>query len=152
MFYRCIKVQRKPLNIQVRDPNSKEQRNQVCCGLAHRTVHVPPDSVRCTRSVQNWTSHSRVSEGALRYNSPDYSVCQRATAILRNDQLQKEHWQHYSEEQCAAESECRVRGAPDSEQDMSGVTSDCPVPQEDIGANSRLLPNPNGWVTWRRTG
>jgi hypothetical protein len=57
-----------------------------------------------------------------------------------------------SEEQCAAESEHRVRGAPDSEQDMSGVAPDCPVPQEDNGANGRLLPNPNGWVTWRRTG
>jgi hypothetical protein len=29
MFYRCIKVQHKPINIQVRDPNLKEQRNQV---------------------------------------------------------------------------------------------------------------------------
>jgi hypothetical protein len=32
------------------------------------------------------------------------------------------------------------------------VASDCPVPQEDNGANGRLLLNPNGWVTWRRTG
>jgi hypothetical protein len=34
---------------------------------------------------------------------------------------------------------------------MSGVAPDCPVPLEDHGANGRLLPNPNGWVTWRRT-
>jgi hypothetical protein len=34
-----------------------------------------------------------------------------------------------------------VRGAPD-----------CPVPLEDKGANGQLLQNPNGWVTWRRTG
>jgi hypothetical protein len=46
----------------------------------------------------------------------------------------------------------RVRGALDSEQDLSGVAPDYPVPQEDNGANGRLLPNPNGWVTWRRTG
>jgi hypothetical protein len=26
------------------------------------------------------------------------------------------------------------------------------VPHEDNDANRRLLPNPNGWVTWRRTG
>jgi hypothetical protein len=32
------------------------------------------------------------------------------------------------------------------------VALDCPVPQEDNGANGRLLSNPNGWVTWRRTG
>jgi hypothetical protein len=32
------------------------------------------------------------------------------------------------------------------------VTPDCPMPQEDNGANVQLLPNPNGWVTWRHTG
>jgi hypothetical protein len=32
---------------------------------------VPPDSVRCTRTVQLRTVHSRVFEDALRYNSPD---------------------------------------------------------------------------------
>jgi hypothetical protein len=32
------------------------------------------------------------------------------------------------------------------------VNRTCPVPQEDNGANDRLLPNPNGWVTWRCTG
>jgi hypothetical protein len=26
------------------------------------------------------------------------------------------------------------------------------VPHENNGANGRLLPNPNSWVTWRRTG
>jgi hypothetical protein len=41
---------------------------------------------------------------------------------------------------------CRVRGALDSEQDLSGVAPDCPVPQEDNNANGRLLPNPNSWV------
>jgi hypothetical protein len=50
------------------------------------------------------------------------------------------------------ESERRVRGAPDSVQDLSGVAPDCPVPQEDNDTNGRLLPNPNGWVAWRRTG
>jgi hypothetical protein len=89
MFYRCIKVQHKPINIPVRDPNSKEQRNQVCCGLAHRTV-------RCTMFVRRWTSHSQVSLGALRYNSPDCPVRHRnarcasgATTTSRNGRLQK---------------------------------------------------------------
>jgi hypothetical protein len=45
-----------------------------------------------------------------------------------------------------------VRGALDSEQDLSDVAPDCPVPQEDNDANGRLLLNPNGWVTWQRTG
>jgi hypothetical protein len=89
MFYRCIKVQHKPINIQVRGQIQRSKRNQECCGLAHRTV-------RCTRSVQGWTSHSRVSPGTLRYNSSDCPVCHRtvrctsgATAIQRNGRLQR---------------------------------------------------------------
>jgi hypothetical protein len=35
---------------------------------------------------------------------------------------------------------------------MSGVAPDCPVPLEDKASNGQLLQNPNGWVTWRRTG
>jgi hypothetical protein len=57
-----------------------------------------------------------------------------------------------SEEQCAQSQKRKVRGAPNCEHDLSGVTPDCPVPQEDNGANGQRLPNPNGWVTWRRTG
>jgi hypothetical protein len=41
-----------------------------------------------------------------------------------------------------------VRGAPDSEQCLSGAAPDCPVPLEDKGSNGRQRPNPNGWVTW----
>jgi hypothetical protein len=51
-----------------------------------------------------------------------------------------------------AELERRVRGAPDSEQDLSGVAPDSPVPREDKASNGRLLLNPNSWVMWRRTG
>jgi hypothetical protein len=71
-----------------------------------------------------------------------------AMAKSRNGRLCK----GYSALQCAAEVRAEVRGAPDSEQDLSGVAPDCPVPQEDSGTNSQLLPNPNGWVIWRRTG
>jgi hypothetical protein len=56
---------------------------------------VPPDSVRCTRTVQRPTLHSRVSQRALRYNSPDCPVCHRTvwctsgvTATSRNGRLQ----------------------------------------------------------------
>jgi hypothetical protein len=34
---------------------------------------------------------------------------------------------------------------------LSGVAPDCPVPQENKASNGRPAPNPNGWVTWRRT-
>jgi hypothetical protein len=41
-----------------------------------------------------------------------------------------------------------VRGAPDTEQCMSGAAPDCLVPLEDKASNSQKLPNPNGWVMW----
>jgi hypothetical protein len=79
----------------------------------------------------------------MHQRSNDYPA-QRSTATALG--------QRYSGEQCATESERRVRGAPDSQQDLSGVAPDCSVPHEDKASNGRLLPNPNGWVTWRRTG
>jgi hypothetical protein len=56
-----------------------------------------------------------------------------------------------SDEQCAIvrdKAEPLVRGAPDSEQCLSGTTPDCPVPLDDKASNGQKLPNPNGWVTW----
>jgi hypothetical protein len=50
--------------------------------------------------------------------------------------------------QCVAEVRTEVRGAPDSEQDLSGAAPDCPVPLEDKASNGQKLQNPNGWVTW----
>jgi hypothetical protein len=57
---------------------------------------VPPDSVRCTRTVQLRTRHLQVSKAELRYNLPDCPVCHRivrctsgATAIQRNGRLQR---------------------------------------------------------------
>jgi hypothetical protein len=35
---------------------------------------------------------------------------------------------------------------------LSGVAPDCPVPQEDKAPTIDSALNPNGWVTWRRTG
>jgi hypothetical protein len=47
-----------------------------------------------------------------------------------------------------AEVRAAARGAPESEQYLSGAAPDCPVPLEDKASNGRLRPNPNGWVTW----
>jgi hypothetical protein len=109
---------------------------------------VPPDSVRCTRTVQRPTLNSRVSQGALRYNSPDCPVSHRtvrctsgATAPSRNGRLQKLKNQSYIEEQCA-QSQSRP-SVP-----HRTLHSACPVPLEDKASNDRLRPNPNGWVTW----
>jgi hypothetical protein len=57
------------------DTISKEQKNLSVLEIG------ASDSVRCTRVVQVSTSHSWENEGALRYNSSDCSVSQRATAI-----------------------------------------------------------------------
>jgi hypothetical protein len=77
------KVQHKPINIQVRDPIQKEQKG-LECAVDWRTglSGVPPDSVRCTRTVQGSTSHSRENAGELRYNSPDCPVCQPRNGYL----------------------------------------------------------------------
>jgi hypothetical protein len=152
MFYRCIKVQHKPINIQVRDQIQRSKETK--CDVVWRTglSGVPPDSVRCTRTVQSPTSHSRVSSGALRYNSPDCPVCQRSNGYLAQRSIAKAGNQMNNEEQCAQSQSRRVRGAQDSEQDLLGVAPDCPVPQEDKASNGQLLQNTNGWVTWQCTG
>jgi hypothetical protein len=45
-------------------------------------------------------------------------------------------------------AERKVKGAPDTEQCMSGAAPDCLVPLEDKASKGQKLPNPNGWVTW----
>jgi hypothetical protein len=94
---------------------------------------VPPESVRCTRTVRLRTLQLRVSPAPLRYNSPDSSVCHRtvwctsgATTSQHNSRLQR-----YSAWIVCAEVRAAVEGAPDSEQCMSGAAPDCPVPPED---------------------
>jgi hypothetical protein len=95
---------------------------------------VPPDSVRCTRTVQLRTRHLRVFEGALRYNSPDCPVChrtvrctKRSNGYQRNGRLQRTP----ANATVRAEVRVAVRGAPDSEQYLFGAAPDCSVPLED---------------------
>jgi hypothetical protein len=112
--------------------------------MAHRTV-------RCTRTIQIWISHSREIGGELRYNSPDCPMyhrtirwASRATALCANGQL----YERNSAEQCQVRSQSvEVRTHR-----TSGVASDCPVPQEDKCLQRSTAQNPNGWMTWRRTG
>jgi hypothetical protein len=95
------KVQLKPINIQVRDPIQKEQKGLECAvvwctGLSG----VPPDSVRCTRTVQGPTSHSRENSGALRYNSPDCLVCHRTVRCASGQRLSNMQRSTLTDEQC----------------------------------------------------
>ena len=79
------------------------------CAVDWRTElsGVPPDSVRCTRTVQGSTSHSRENAGALHYNSLDCLVSQRGNGYL--------HATVDSDNATVSrqKSEQRVRGAPD---------------------------------------
>jgi hypothetical protein len=145
MFYRCIRVQHKPINIQ--DRVQIQRCKETKCTLVWRTrlSGVPPDSVRCTRAVQERTSHSWVSPSALRYNSPDCPVYQQSNGYQSNGRLQTVP---LTALQCAVEVRAEVRGAPDSEQDLFGAAPDCPVPLEDKASNGQMLQNPNGWVMW----
>jgi hypothetical protein len=76
IFHRCIKVQHKPIKRSKLGFKRKEQKKPKRT-LVWRTglSGVPPDSVRCTRAVRLQTLHLRVSDGVLRYNSPDCPVC-----------------------------------------------------------------------------
>jgi hypothetical protein len=108
---------------------------------------VPPDSVRCTRTVQLRTSHLRVSEAALRYNSPDCPVChrtvrctKRSNGYQRNGRLQRTPANAIVRGQCTQKSE-QPPEAHRSEQYLSGAT-------RRQNSNGRNRQNPNGWVTW----
>jgi hypothetical protein len=65
------------------------------------------------------------------------------TTIQRNGRLQR-----LLTNATVRNSARQSQNAPDTEQCMSGVAPDCPVPLEDRASNGRQLPNPNGWVTW----
>jgi hypothetical protein len=90
----------------------------------------PPDSVQCTRGKRLQTLHLRVSEAALRYNSPECPVCQRSNGW---EAQRSTPTVACKREQCA-DSSRRVRaapkGAPDNEQYLSSAAPDCPVHQE----------------------
>jgi hypothetical protein len=93
---------------------------------------VPPDSVRCTRIVQRLTLNSRVSQGALRYNSLDCPVHQRSNDSFAQRSTSKAE---ELDEQCAT---VHSRAEQPSEAHQTVNSS----------SNGRLCPNPNSWVTW----
>jgi hypothetical protein len=66
---------------------------------------------------------------------PDCPVCQRSNVYLHAT-IDSNRWIVSWQK-----SEQEVRGAPD-----------CPVPQEDKAPMVDRAPNPNGRLTWRRTG
>jgi hypothetical protein len=105
---------------------------------------VPPDSVRCTRENHSELLSFGFLENALRYNSPEYPVCQREQRLARQRSSAKVYSTVNSAD-CARRSQSRRQKA------YRTVNSDCPVHHQTVRWPScqklqRL--NPNGWVTW----
>jgi hypothetical protein len=139
------KVQHKLINIQVRDPIQKEQKG-LECAVVWRTglSGVPPDSVRCTRTVQGPRSHSRVFAGVLRYNSPDCAVCHQtvrcATGLsgepADNGSLRATVDCKITDKVNSAAAE--VKAAKSEGTRLSGVAPDCPVWHRTVRCGTRL--------------
>jgi hypothetical protein len=70
---------------------------------------------------------------------PDCSVHQRSNGYFAQRSPAKAEEQMNSAQQCVAESECRVSGAPDNEQELSGAAPNYPVPLEDKASNGQKL-------------
>jgi hypothetical protein len=150
MFYRCIKVQHKPINIQVRDQIQRSKRNLSVlwtgapdCPVCHRTVSGAPCPYKDKPDTLGKTEpHSAIIHRTVRC-ATGLSGVPAEQQLLAPTVDCKSGWQMNSAR--------RARGAPDSKQYLSGGAPDCPVPQEDKLSNGRRSQNPNGWVTWRRT-
>jgi hypothetical protein len=108
------------------------------CPVCHRTVYGAPGPYKVqTATLEFQPARSAIIHRTIRCTSG-------ATTTSRNGRLQKLKIQRNS----ARQSRAPVRGAPDTEQCMSGTASNCPVPLEDKASNGQKLLNPNGWVMW----
>jgi hypothetical protein len=120
------KVQHKPIKRLKLGFKRKEQKKPKRT-LVWRTglSGAPPDSIRCTRVDRLQTLHLRISEAALRYNSPDCPVCQRSN----DSQAQRST----PTTACNANSARTVRIESEQRQKAHRtVNSDCPVRHQTI--------------------
>jgi hypothetical protein len=113
--------------------------------MAHRVVRCATRQCPVHQGHTLRTSHSWEFQGALRYNSPDYPVSQRSNGYLRQRSTLQSATVAYS-------TAVELRAAKSEGTGLSGVAPDCPVPQENKAPTVDRAPNPNSWVTWRRTG
>jgi hypothetical protein len=102
------------------------------CPVCHRTVFGPPGPYRVQPATLGKTrAHSTIIHWTVQCANRQRLSCTQLSTL--------------TDEQCSTvplqKSEQKVRGTPD-----------CPVPHEDKAPMVDFAPNPNGWVTWRRTG
>jgi hypothetical protein len=111
-------------------------------GAPYCPVH--QDRTRINWPLSGFSRRTPLKITGLSSVPPDCPVPQRSNSYQRNGWLQQYPWQRYSARQKSeahrtVNSICPVRHRN---------VPDCPVPLEDKASNGRLLPNPNGWVTW----
>jgi hypothetical protein len=116
-----------------------------------------PDCSVCHRTVSGALGPYNAQLATLGFQPACSAIIHRtvrcatgATATLRNGRLQKLNSRGTAAQRATVRgrAEPPVKGAPDSEQYLSGAALDYPMPLEDKGSNGRQRPNPNGWVTW----
>ena len=113
--------------------------------MVHWTVRCATGQCTVHQGHTLRTSHSREFQGALCYNSPDCPMSQRSNGYLGQRSTLQSVKVGYS---VAAE----VSAVKSEGTGLSGVAPDYLMPQEDKAPTVDPAPNPNGWVTWRRTG
>jgi hypothetical protein len=113
--------------------------------MCHRTVSGAPGPYRVQAATLGFSQarsaiiHRTVRCATGLSGEPADNVYLRATVDCKS-----------TDEVNSAAAEVRV--AKSEGTGLSGVAPDCPVPQGDKAPTVDFAPNPNGWVTWRRTG
>jgi hypothetical protein len=155
MFYRCIKVQHKPIKDWRKGSKTKEQKKPrapwsgaLDCPVCHRTMSSAPGPYNVQLSTLGFLRtrsaiiHQTVWCATGLSGAPAEQRLFGATVDCKSAE------QSYSARTMRAEVRAVARGAPNSEQYLSGAVPYCPVPLEDKASNSLQHPNPNDWVTW----
>jgi hypothetical protein len=103
--------------------------------VCHRTVSGAPGPYMCQPATLVKTkARFAIIHRNVRCVSGATTICTQRSTL--------------TDEQCGAE----VRAVSQRGTRLSGAPPDCLVPQEDNAPTVDSVPNPNGWVTWRRTG
>jgi hypothetical protein len=125
------------------------------CPVCHRTVSGAPGPyksklftfgfLQCRSIIIHRTVWCATGPSGV---PPDRPVHQAEQRLPAQRSTATDTCERYSAHTVHAEVRAAVRGAPDSEQCLSGAALDCPVPQEDKSSNNCLRLNPNDRVMW----